>query len=74
VVSPNWGGLSAREGIQLMRALSGLNIVAVDINTVCPPHDIQGITTSLAAQMAYEAAVLLCRRAGLDEADPPEMR
>jgi len=66
VISPNWGGLSAREGIALMRALTGLEIVAVDINTVSPPHDVENITASLAAQMAHEAAILLCRRLGLD--------
>ena len=66
VISPNWGGLSARAGIALMRALRALAIVAVDINTVSPPHDVQNMTASLAAQMAHEAAVLICRRFGLD--------
>jgi agmatinase len=71
VVSPNWGGLSAREGFALMRALTGLDIVAVDINTVSPPHDVHNITASLAAQLAHEALVLLCRRLGLDQPEMP---
>ncbi|MBY0335331.1 MAG: arginase family protein [Acetobacteraceae bacterium] len=73
VVSPNWGGLSAREGIALMRALTGLDIVAVDINTVSPPHDPHEITASLAAQITHEALVLLCRKLGLDAPAEPEM-
>ena len=32
VCTPAWGGLSAREGIALMRSLSGLNIVALERN------------------------------------------
>ncbi len=66
VATPVWGGLSAREGIQLMQGFAGLNIVAVDVNTVSPPHDHLGATAFLAAHMSYEALVLLCRARGLD--------
>ena len=31
VCTPSWGGLSAREGIDLLRCLTDLNIVAVDV-------------------------------------------
>ena len=37
VCTPVWGGLSAREGLDLIRALAGLNIVAADVNTVFTP-------------------------------------
>ena len=60
------GGLLAREGLELLRGLAGLDIVAVDVNTVSPPHDVQGMTASLAAQVMYEGMVLLCRKLGLD--------
>lgn len=63
VCTPVWGGLSAREGLGLVRALSGLNIVACDINTVSPPHDINGMTAFLAAQMTYEMMLLILARA-----------
>ena len=66
VATPSWGGLSAREGIELVRGLAGLDIVAVDVNTVSPPHDHQGMTASLAAHVMYEALVLLCKKLGLD--------
>ena len=31
--------MSAREGIEFLRGLVGLDIIAVDVNTVSPPHD-----------------------------------
>jgi agmatinase len=62
VATPSWGGLSAREGIELLRGLSGLDIVAVDVNTVSPPHDLQNMTAFLAAQIIYESLVLLCQK------------
>jgi agmatinase len=40
VATPSWGGLSARKGIEFLRGLSGLDIIAVDVNTVSPPHDV----------------------------------
>ncbi|MBM3534188.1 MAG: agmatinase [Alphaproteobacteria bacterium] len=67
VATPVWGGLLAREGLQLLRALSGLDIVAIDVNTVSPPHDVGGLTAGLAAQVVYEALVLVCRRLQLDQ-------
>jgi agmatinase len=54
VCTPEWGGLSAAEGIKLIRALSNLDVVAYDINTVSPPHDPVGMTGSLAARVALE--------------------
>lgn len=65
VCTPAWGGLSAREGIELMRTLTGLNIVAADFNTVSPPHDVQGMAASLCAHMMMEAMVLLARQFNL---------
>lgn len=62
VCTPVWGGMSSREGMTLMRALSGLNIVGADVNTVSPPHDIQGMTGFLAAAMVYEILLLLLDR------------
>jgi len=62
VATPSWGGLSAREGIEFLQGLSGLEIVAVDVNTVSPPHDIQKMTASLAARVIYERLVLLCQK------------
>jgi agmatinase len=68
VATPSWGGLSAREGIELLRGLAGLDIIAVDVNTVSPPHDVQNLTAFLAAQIIYESLVLLCQKPARDTA------
>jgi agmatinase len=65
VATPSWGGFTAREGLDFLRGLSGLDIVAVDVNTVSPPHDVQGMTAHLAAYVMYECLILLCRKLGL---------
>jgi agmatinase len=59
VCSPTWGGLNVREGIGLIRQLENLNIVAVDINTVSPPHDPGNMTAWLAATIAFEFLAVL---------------
>jgi len=59
VCSPTWGGFTAREGIDFLRGCAGMNIVAVDINTVSPPHDVNGMAAFLAAHMTYECLLLL---------------
>ena len=35
----------------MVDALAGLDLVAVDVNTVSPPHDANGITAMLAARV-----------------------
>lgn len=62
VCTPVWGGLSAREGISLLRMLDGLDIVGADVNTVSPPQDINGMTAFLAAAVTYEMLMLIWRR------------
>ena len=61
VCTPEWGGFSAREGINIIRDLTGLNIVGADINTVSPPHDLNGMTAFLAASITYEILLNLRR-------------
>lgn len=65
VCSPSWGGLSAREGIDLIRTLTDLNIVAVDVATVSPPQDVNNMAAHLCAHVIYEMLVLLSRQQGL---------
>lgn len=68
VCAPIPGGPGAAEGLGFLRALAGLDIVAVDVNTVSPPHDTGGITALLAAQVVYDCMVLLCARGGGESA------
>ena len=67
VCTPSWGGLSAREGIELMRSLSGLDIVAMDFNTVSPPQDVGGMAAALCGHMMMEAMLMLCRQFGVED-------
>lgn len=47
---------------------SGLNVVAVDINTVSPPHDVHGMAAHLAAQVTFECLLPLTERRSGDVA------
>lgn len=61
VCTPAWGGASAREGLEVISRLAGLNIVGIDINTISPPHDVGGMSAFLAATVAFELLVMLAR-------------
>lgn len=62
VCTPIWGGFSAREGLGLLRGLKALDIVAADVNTVSPPHDVKGSTAFLAAMVCFEILTLIHAR------------
>lgn len=59
VCTPAWGGASAREGLAVLRACTGLEIVGIDINTISPPHDAGGMSAFLAATIAFELLAML---------------
>ncbi|MBS1677806.1 MAG: arginase family protein [Actinobacteria bacterium] len=61
VFSPSWGGLGAAVGLRLVRGLAGLRLVGADVNNLDPPADINGLTASLAAQLAFELLFSLPR-------------
>ena len=60
VCTPTWGGASAREGLALLKGLAGLRFVGFEVNTVSPPHDVGGMTASLAATVVHQFLVLAC--------------
>lgn len=64
VCTPAWGGVSAREGLYLLRRLAGLDFIAFDVNTLSPPHDLGGMTAILAGNVMLEFLFLACRRPG----------
>ena len=39
-------------------------LVAFDVNTVSPPHDVAGMTAMLAARVMLECLFLICRSLG----------
>lgn len=64
VCAPTFGGPLAREGLALVQGLAGLDVVACDVNTVSPPHDVGGMTAFLAATVVLECLTLVARRNG----------
>jgi arginase family enzyme len=55
--TPQVGGLTSAQIIDLVRALQGLQLVGCDLVEVSPPYDNGEITSLLAANLIYE---LLC--------------
>jgi agmatinase len=52
--TPEIGGLTTRELLQVLRGLTGLRIVAADVVEVAPVYDHAEITALAAATVAYE--------------------
>ena len=52
--TPEAGGLSSREMLEILRGLSSLNLVGADIVEVAPAYDHAEITSIAASHMAYE--------------------
>ena len=55
--TPEPGGLSVVQALELIRGCRGLNIVGCDLVEVCPPFDLSKSTSLLAANLVYE---MLC--------------
>jgi guanidinopropionase len=60
--TPEVGGLTPREGLALLRALGGLDIVGADVVEVAPQYDPTTNTTLLAAQLLFEEFALMTSR------------
>lgn len=52
--TPEVGGFTSHQMLQLLRGLRGVNIVGFDLVEVSPPFDNNGITAILAANLAFE--------------------
>jgi guanidinobutyrase len=57
--TPQVGGLTSAQILDLVRALAGLNIVGCDVVEVSPPYDTSEITSLLAANLLYEFLCVL---------------
>jgi agmatinase len=62
VCTPAWGGVTAAEGLKALELCFDLNVVALDVNTVSPPHDAAGMTAFLAATVVLTAMAALVRK------------
>lgn len=52
--TPEVGGFTGAQSLQLLRGLVGLNFIGYDVVEVMPPYDPANITSLLAANLAYE--------------------
>lgn len=57
--TPQVGGLSSAQAVELVRALRGLKLVGADVVEVSPPYDTGEITSLLAANILYEILCLV---------------
>ena len=60
--TPEIGGFTSYQILQLLRGLRGLNLVGFDLVEVSPPYDHSEITSILAANLVFEFLCLLAVR------------
>lgn len=57
--TPEIGGLSVQQGLEIIRGLRGVNLIGADLVEVSPPYDPQGTTALVAANLAFEMLCVL---------------
>ncbi|KAB8313122.1 agmatinase [Erwinia endophytica] len=57
--TPEVGGLTSIQGLEIVRGCRGLNLIGADLVEVSPPYDISGTTSQLAANILYEILCVL---------------
>ncbi|KGT89489.1 agmatinase [Erwinia typographi] len=57
--TPEVGGLTSIQGLEIVRGCRGLNLIGADLVEVSPPYDISGTTSQLAANILYEMLCVL---------------
>ncbi|MHA2394617.1 MAG: agmatinase [Promethearchaeota archaeon] len=65
--TPEVGGFSSRETLQLIRGLKGLNLICFDLVEVLPQYDPSQITALLAANIVYEFISLIALKKKLEK-------
>lgn len=63
VFTPLCDGAMPYEGLELLRCLSGLNIVHIDVNNVTPPYDVHNFTALLGAHIIWTCVDMFVRDA-----------
>ncbi|MGS2722871.1 agmatinase [Porticoccus sp. GXU_MW_L64] len=64
--TPEPGGLTTAQGLEIIRGCWGLNMVGADLVEVSPPYDTSGNTALLAANLIFE---MLCSFPGCERRD-----
>lgn len=57
--TPEVGGLTSIQGLEIVRGCKGLNLVGCDLVEVSPPYDISGMTAQMGANLLYEMLCVL---------------
>ncbi len=57
--TPEVGGLTSIQGLEIVRGCRGLNLIGGDLVEVSPPYDQSGNTAQLAANLLYEMLCVL---------------
>jgi len=57
--TPEIGGLTVPQALEIIRGCWGLNIVGGDLVEVAPPYDVSGNTSLLAANLLYEVLCVM---------------
>ena len=57
--TPEIGGLTVPQALEIVRGCRGLNLVGADLVEVAPPYDTSGITALLGANLLYEMLCVL---------------
>ena len=61
--TPEIGGLTASQGMEIIRGCRGLNLIGCDLVEVSPPYDTSGNTALVAANLLYEMLCVLPKAA-----------
>jgi agmatinase len=62
--TPEAGGMTSRELLEIIRGLRGLNLVGADVVEVAPAYDHADITSVAASHVAYDLVSLLALKEG----------
>ena len=57
--TPEIGGLTVPQALEIIRGCHGLNVVGADLVEVSPPYDLSGNTSLLAANLLFEMLCIL---------------
>lgn len=68
--TPEAGGLTSRELLEILRGLRGCNLVGADVVEVAPAYDHAEMTGVAASHVAYDLVTLLAERAELGREAP----
>ena len=60
--TPEAGGMTSRELLEILRGLASCNLVSADVVEVAPAYDHAEITSVAASQTAYELTTIMSRQ------------